>query len=219
MSRVWLGAGAVPAGPALEAGRAVPGSCRWGTALLRVLRIWCRQTSAGGTEDDEHPEASVSDADPHIEPLWIITGFTAGGNVESLEVHSAPPVSSITLDLLAQLDPRWRDPDDAEVLIFTPAVRYRIGRLTRDRTARLLHRIDDAIARLDTGRTEAGELPLPRCEPREFGPPRPTPVELAVADVVAHVVSTRSAAAIVPPGRRPWGGPLYRERPAAAAAE
>jgi hypothetical protein len=44
-------------------------------------------------------------------------------------VHPLPPypqASAINVALLEQLDPRWRDPEDTDVLVFGPDCRYLI---------------------------------------------------------------------------------------------
>lgn len=73
-----------------------------------------------------------------------------------IEVLTTPPLSSITVELLEQLDPAYRDPTDPEVLVFAPHAHYRLGEPTRDGRERLLHRMRylPPTEQTGTGRTQ-----------------------------------------------------------------
>jgi hypothetical protein len=59
----------------------------------------------------------------------------------TVEVLTTPPLSAINTDLLAQLDPRWRDPDRVDVLLFAPHARYLVGPLQPRTGTHLLRRL------------------------------------------------------------------------------
>jgi hypothetical protein len=60
------------------------------------------------------------------------------GEVLGIEVLEAPALSSISAEMLDQMDEKYRDGD---VLTFAPDVRYRIGEPTTPHGDRLLHRL------------------------------------------------------------------------------
>lgn len=75
------------------------------------------------------------------EPVVLRSHYAADGSVESIEVLEAPSLSLISAQLLAEMDPQYRDADDPDVLVLAPGVRYRVGDEHGQHGERLLHRI------------------------------------------------------------------------------
>lgn len=77
-------------------------------------------------------------------------GIKQAGRVEPIElkrhdngavtVITRPPLSAITEEALAQVDPRFRDPDHPDVLVLDDRTRYLIGPPARSGT-RILQRL------------------------------------------------------------------------------
>lgn len=65
----------------------------------------------------------------------------------AVEVLEAPPLSSITVELLVELDPVWLDPATPDVLVLPGGFRYRLGgfRPPPHEHERLLHRLDTPL--------------------------------------------------------------------------
>ena len=71
-----------------------------------------------------------------VEPIHVVKW--AG----RFELLNAPSLSSITNAALAELNPRWRDPDADDVLIFPGDVRYLVGgEVPGQPGCRYLHRL------------------------------------------------------------------------------
>lgn len=58
-----------------------------------------------------------------------------------VDVLTTPALSAIHADLLAQLEPRWRDPTRPDVLVFAPNARYLVGPLQPRTATHLLRRL------------------------------------------------------------------------------
>ena len=72
------------------------------------------------------PPPELAGADPAAVGPVVIRSHYADGQVERLEVLEAPPISIISVELLAQMSSKYLDPDDDQVVVLTPDVRYRL---------------------------------------------------------------------------------------------
>ena len=74
-------------------------------------------------------------------PVVLVGHYAPDGRVERIDVVEAPALSLISPGMLAEMDPRYRDADDPDVLVLAPDVRYLVGAEYGFHGERLLHRI------------------------------------------------------------------------------